>query len=145
MSTCFKMGNSKKGGVPMTKGTVLNKLQSPSTDIEIMQMEVVPYASHSPGITHWTEVKNILRYLRRTKDMFLVFGGVEEELTIRCYTDAGFQSDQDDSHSQIGFVFTPNGGAVYWKSSKQSVVADSATESEGIAASDAAKEFAWMK
>ena len=29
----------------MTKGTVLNKSQSPSTDIEIKQMEAVPYAS----------------------------------------------------------------------------------------------------
>ena len=77
--------------------------------------------------------------------MFLVFGGVEEELTVRCYTDASFQTDRDDSRSQSGFVFTLNGGAVSWKSSKQSVVADSTTESEYIAASDAAKEAAWMK
>ncbi|XP_035842038.1 secreted RxLR effector protein 161-like [Helianthus annuus] len=123
----------------MTKGTVLNKSQSPSTDIEIKQMK------HSPGIAHWTAVKNILRYLRRTKDMFLGFEGVEEELTVRCYTDADFQSDRDDFRSQLGFVFTLNGGAVYWKSSKQSVVADSATESECIVASDVAEESAWMK
>ncbi|KAJ0512170.1 putative RNA-directed DNA polymerase [Helianthus annuus] len=77
--------------------------------------------------------------------MFLVFGGVEKELTVRCYTDAGFQSDQDDSRSQLGFIFTLNAGAVYWKSSKQSVVADSTTKSERIAASDAVKESAWMK
>ncbi|XP_035837221.1 secreted RxLR effector protein 161-like [Helianthus annuus] len=134
------MENSKNGGVPLTKETVLNKSQSPSTDIEIKQMEVVPYASAIGSI-----IKNILTYLRRTKDMFLVFGGVEEELTVRCYTDADFQSDRDDSRSQLGFVFTLNGGAVYWKSSKQSVVADSATESECIFASDAAEESAWMK
>ncbi|KAJ0467877.1 putative RNA-directed DNA polymerase [Helianthus annuus] len=172
MMTRFKMENSKKGGVPMTKGTVLNKSQSPSTDIEIKRMEGVPYASaigsimyamlctrpdvshalsmtsryqQAPGIAHWTAVKNILKYLRRTKDMFLVFGGVEEELTVRCYTDASFQTDRDDSRSQSGFVFTLNGGAVSWKSSKQSVVADSTTESEYIATSDAAKEAAWMK
>ncbi|XP_035834864.1 secreted RxLR effector protein 161-like [Helianthus annuus] len=99
----------------------------------------------TPGIAHWTAVKNILKYLRRTKDMFLVFGGVEEELTIRCYTDTSFQTDRDDSRSKSGFVFTLNGGAISWKSSKQSVVADSTTESEYIAASDAAKEAAWMK
>ena len=77
--------------------------------------------------------------------MFLVFGGVEEELTVRCYTDASFQSERNDSRSQLGFVFTLNGGTVYWKNSKQSIVADSATESECIVASDAAEEFAWMK
>ncbi|KAK1424219.1 hypothetical protein QVD17_19540 [Tagetes erecta] len=172
MMTRFKMENSKKGGVPMTKGTVLNKSQSPSTDIENKRMEAVPYASaigsimyamlctrpdvscalsmtsryqQSPGMAHWTAVKNILKYLRRTKDMSLIFGGVEEELTVRCYTDASFQTDRDDSRSQSGFVFTLNGGAVSWKSSKQSVVADSTTESEYIAASDAAKEAVWMK
>jgi tRNA C32,U32 (ribose-2'-O)-methylase TrmJ len=35
------------------------------------------------GDTHWTIVKNILKYLRRTKEAFLVFGG-EEELVINC-------------------------------------------------------------
>ncbi|KAI3810636.1 hypothetical protein L1987_20257 [Smallanthus sonchifolius] len=99
----------------------------------------------SPGIAHWTAVKNILKYLRKTKDMFLIFGGVEEELTVSCYTNASFQTDRYDSRSQLGFVFTLNGGAISWKSSKQSVVADSTTESEYIAASDAAKEAAWMK
>ncbi|GJV55601.1 retrovirus-related pol polyprotein from transposon TNT 1-94 [Tanacetum coccineum] len=30
---------------------------------------------HNPGELHWTTVKNILKYLRNTKDMFLVYGG----------------------------------------------------------------------
>ena len=38
-----------------------------------------------------------------------------------------------------------NGDAVSWKSSKQSTVADSATEAEYIAASDAAKEAVWIR
>ncbi|WVZ90254.1 hypothetical protein U9M48_036570 [Paspalum notatum var. saurae] len=35
-----------------------------------------------PGEGHWIAVKNILKYLRRTKDAFLVFGG-EEELVVK--------------------------------------------------------------
>ena len=27
-----------------------------------------------PGESHWTTVKNILKYLRRSKDMLLVYG-----------------------------------------------------------------------
>jgi hypothetical protein len=43
-------------------------------------------------------VKNILKYLRRTKEAFLVFGG-EGELIVKGYNDATFQTDADDSKS----------------------------------------------
>jgi predicted nucleic acid-binding Zn finger protein len=46
-------------------------------------------------------LKNVFKYLRRTKGMFLVYGG-EEELIVTGYTDASFQTDQDDSKSQSG-------------------------------------------
>ena len=42
-------------------------------------------------------------------------------------------------------MYTLNGGAVCWKSSKQDTTADSTTEAEYIAASDAAKEGVWVK
>ncbi|KAK8631738.1 hypothetical protein V6N13_028518 [Hibiscus sabdariffa] len=102
------------------------------------------YKKANPGEGQWIAVKNILKYLRRTKDVFLVYGG-EEQLSIKGYTDASFQTDKDDSRSQSGFVFCLNGGAVSWKSSKQDTVADSTTEAEYIAASEAAKEAVWIK
>ncbi|WP_248791978.1 Ty1/Copia family ribonuclease HI, partial [Escherichia coli] len=74
----------------------------------------------------------------------MVFGG-EDQLVVRGYTDASFQSDKDDFRSQSGYVFCIGGGAVSWKSSKQETVADSTTESEYIATSDAAKEAIWIK
>ena len=42
-------------------------------------------------------------------------------------------------------MFKVNGGAVSWKSSKQETVADSTTEGEYIAASEAAKEGVWIR
>ena len=75
--------------------------------------------------------------------MFLVYGG-DKELVVRGYTDASFTTDPNDFKSQSGYVFTLNGGAVSWKSSKQDTVADSTTEAEYIAASEAAKEGVWM-
>ena len=38
----------------------------------------------NPGAEHWTAVKNILKYLKRTKDMFLVYEG-DEELVVKGY------------------------------------------------------------
>ena len=98
----------------------------------------------NPGVDHWTAVKNILKYLKRTKDMFLVYGG-DKELIVNGYVDASFDTDPDDSKSQTGYVFTLNGGAVSWCNSKQSVVAGSTCEAEYMAASEAAQEAIWIK
>ncbi|KAL0387533.1 UNVERIFIED_CONTAM: Retrovirus-related Pol polyprotein from transposon TNT 1-94 [Sesamum radiatum] len=95
------------------------------------------------GEAHWTAVKTILKYLRRTKDVFLVYGG--GELILEGFSDANFQSDDDDAKSQLGFVFKLNGGVVVWKSSKQDTTAKSTTEVEYIAASEAAKKVVWIK
>ena len=69
----------------------------------------------SYGEEHWAAVKNILKYLRRTKDLFFVYG--EGDLQVSGYTDASFQSDKDDCKSHSGFVFVMNEGVFVWKSS----------------------------
>ncbi|KAK8680799.1 hypothetical protein V6N13_109737 [Hibiscus sabdariffa] len=167
----FNMEASKKGFLPMTHGISLSKEMCPSTSQERERMSQIPYASAigsimyamictcpdlsyalsmtsqylaNPGEGHWVAVENILKYLRRAKDVFFVYGG-EEQLSIKGYTDASFQTDKDDSRSQSGFVFRLNGGAVSWKSSKQDIVADSITEVEYIAATESAKEAVWIK
>ena len=61
------------------------------------------------------------------------------------YTDFNFQLDHDDSKSMSDYVFTMNGGIIYWKSFKQHMVADSVCEVEYVAVSDASKETVWLK
>ena len=53
----------------------------------------------NPGEQHWATVKTILKYLRRTKDMFLMYGD-SSEMKVIGYCDASFQTDRDDSRSQ---------------------------------------------
>ena len=55
--------------------------------------------------------------------MFLVYGS-DQELVVRGYVDASWDTDPDDSKSQTGYVFILNGGAVSWRSFKQSVYAE---------------------
>nr|GEV83170.1 hypothetical protein [Tanacetum cinerariifolium] len=54
------------------------------------------------------EVKSwlcILKYLRNTQDMVLVYGAKPEaELKVSCYDVASFQTDKDDTKSQTGYV-----------------------------------------
>ena len=95
MLKCFNMENSKKGDLPIEGNTKQIKTQSLSIEAEIVEMSHIPYASAvgsimyvmtctrpdvafalsmvsryqgNPGKAHWTAVKNILKYLRRTKD-----------------------------------------------------------------------------
>ncbi|GJW16753.1 retrotransposon protein, putative, ty1-copia subclass [Tanacetum coccineum] len=148
------MENSKKGNLPLHHGIKISKDLCLKTNEELDKMSRVPYASavgsipcrhqQNPSEGHWTAVKNILKYLRNTKDMFLVYGG-EEELRVTGYCDASWQTDKDDSRSQTVWVFLLNGGEVTWKSSKKDTVADSTCESDYIAACEASKEAIWMK
>ena len=160
------MQNAKKGFLPMSHGVTLSRSQCPTTVDERAQMSGVPYASaigsimyamvctrldvsyalsvssryHSDlGVSHWITVKNIRKYLRRTNDMLLVYGG-DEELVVNGYTDASFMTDIDDYKSPQGYVLTLNGGAVVWKSFKQNNVADSMIEVEYIAPLEASKK-----
>ena len=107
-------------------------------------LSMVSRYQKDPGESHWIAVKNILKYLRNTKDRFLVHGG-KDELRVSGYSDASFGTDRDNSCSQSGWVFLLNGGAVSWKSSKQDTVADSTCESEYIAACEASKAAVWLK
>ncbi|KAK8504798.1 hypothetical protein V6N12_063805 [Hibiscus sabdariffa] len=98
----FSMEESKRGFLPMRHGISLSKEICPSTPQERERMSQIPYAlaigsimyamictrpdlsyalsmtsryQANPGEGHWTTVKNILKYLRITKDVFLVYGG----------------------------------------------------------------------
>ena len=61
------------------------------------------------------------------------------------YTDLNFQSDLDFRKSTSGCVFTLGGGAISWRSVKQSYITDSTMEAEYVATCEATKEAVWLK
>nr|GEZ17108.1 putative retrotransposon protein [Tanacetum cinerariifolium] len=111
----YCMENSKHGSIPMQKKLKLSKSQGASTPAELKRMQNVPYAS-AVGF-----------------------------IMVSYYTDAGYLTDADDLKSQTGYVFVLNGGAVDWKSAKQSIFATSFVEAEYIAAFDSSKEVVWVR
>nr|GEW70156.1 retrotransposon protein, putative, Ty1-copia subclass [Tanacetum cinerariifolium] len=127
----YGMENSKRGSIPMQEKLKLSKSQGASTPAEMKRMQNVPYASAVCSIMY---------------AMFLVYeGDLKRELRVSCYTDVGYLTDADDLKSQTGYVFVLNGGAVDWKSAKQSIFATSSAEAEYIAAFDASKEAVWVR
>ncbi|GKF53621.1 hypothetical protein Tco_0160531, partial [Tanacetum coccineum] len=136
----YRMDNSKRGHILMQERLDLDKTQGASTPKEVKRTQNVPYAlavgsimyvvrctrpdvtfvqnitsrfQQNPGEPHWTAVKKIPKYLRNTKDMFLVCGGNSEaKLRVNCYCDAGFETDIYDMKSMTGYVFILNGRAV---------------------------------
>ncbi|KAL0355331.1 UNVERIFIED_CONTAM: hypothetical protein Sradi_3980000 [Sesamum radiatum] len=106
----------------MRHGIKLSKKQSPKTGEELKRMLDIPYASAVGSIqyvvqctkpnvayplsvtsryqayngeAHWSAVKIILKYLKRTKDIFLIYGS--GELILEGYSDASFPPDNDDA------------------------------------------------
>ncbi|KAK8534652.1 hypothetical protein V6N12_057296 [Hibiscus sabdariffa] len=141
----FSMEESKRGFLPMRHGISLSKEMCPSSPQERERMSQIPYASAVGSIMYaMICTRPNLSYALSMTSRYQANPG-EEQLSIKGYTDASFQTDKDDSRSQSGFVFCLNGGAVSWKSSKQDTVADSTTEAEYIAASEAAKGAVWIK
>ena len=82
--------------------------------------------------------------MRKTKDIFLIFGG-EEELRIHGFTDSDFMLDVDDRKSTLGCVFLCNRGSMNWKSFKQPIITNSIIEVEYITTSEIAKKALWFK
>ncbi|GJU98219.1 hypothetical protein Tco_1327490 [Tanacetum coccineum] len=84
---------------------------------------------------------NQVWYLVDLLYMVLVYGEKpKDELKVSCYVDASFQTDRDNTKFQMGYMFVLNGGALDWKSTKQSTTAMSSTEAEYILAAKASME-----
>ena len=131
------MENSKRCLILMRHGISLSRSMSPKTPEDKANMDKIPYTStigfimydilcikpdivHTlsvmsryqtdAGLEHWKAVKCILKYLRRTKDLLLVYGC--SSLKVKGYMDLSFQSDVDDSKSNSRFANIMNGGPV---------------------------------
>ncbi|XP_024016295.1 uncharacterized protein LOC112089771 [Eutrema salsugineum] len=105
-------------------------------------VNVLSHYTNNPGHTHWKSITRILNYLRYTKSYGLHFG--KEPAVLEGYSDAKWILDSSNSKSTSGFVFTLAGAAIFWKFSKQKLLAISTMESEFKALDKAPEEVEWL-
>ena len=157
--------------VPIMKGDKLSLNQCPKNDLENESMKNIPYASvvgslmyaqvctrpdiayavgvlgryqSNPGVDHWRAAKKVMRYLQGTKDYMLMYRHTDN-LDLVGYSDADFAGCVDSRKSTSGYIFIMAGGAVSWRSVKQTLIATSTMEAEFVSCFQATSQGVWLK
>ena len=123
-------------------GSVMFLMNCTRPDIAYAVSRLSRY-THNPGNEHWTALRRLLRYLKGTMDWCLHF--YKFPAVLEGFCDANWVTDNDEVSSTSGYVFTLGGGAISWKSSKQTCIARSTMESEFIALDLAGQEAEWLR
>ncbi|XP_057948253.1 secreted RxLR effector protein 161-like [Malania oleifera] len=153
------MKDCHPGDTPITKGERFSLSQCPKTVVENKEVQKIPYASvvrslmyaqvcmrpnlayivgilgrylSNPGLDHWKAAKRVMRYLQRTKDYMLTYRK-SDQLEIIGYSDYDFVECQDSKRSNSSYIYLLAGGAISWKSVKQTLTAPSTMGSKFIA------------
>lgn len=167
----YKMENCSAGIAPIQKGNKFSKMQCPKNELERKEMERIPYASvvgslnyvqtctrpdinfavgmlgryqSNPGMDHWKAAKKVLRYLQGTKEHMLTYRR-SDQLEVIGYSDSDYAGCVDSRKSTFGYLFLLAGGAISWKSGKQSVIATSTMEAEFVACFEATIHALWLR
>jgi hypothetical protein len=95
------------------------------------------------GDTHWSALERVLRYLKGTMSYDIDFTGYPRVL--EGYCDANWISDADELYATSGYAFLLGGGAVSWKSYKQTILTKSTIKVEPTALDTAVAEAEWLR
>ncbi|XP_074266326.1 uncharacterized protein LOC141588800 [Silene latifolia] len=126
ISLCKNLGDSvSQEEYAKIIGSVMFLMNYTRPDIAYAVSRLSRYI-HNPSAEHWNALRRLLKYLKGTIDLCLHYGN-------------------DEIHSTSGYVFTLGGGAISWKSAKQTCIASSTMESEFIALELAGQEADWLR
>uniref|UniRef100_A0A2N9IH71 Integrase catalytic domain-containing protein n=1 Tax=Fagus sylvatica TaxID=28930 RepID=A0A2N9IH71_FAGSY len=144
----FHMAECAATPAPICKGDKFSEKDCPQNALEKKRMENIPYASvvgslmyaqtctrpdisfavgmlgryqSNPGMEHWKAAKKVLRYLKGTRHYMLT------------------------RKSTFGYLFLLAGGAISWKSAKQTIIAASTMEAEFVACFEATVHALWLR
>ncbi|XP_074342886.1 secreted RxLR effector protein 161-like [Apium graveolens] len=155
---------------PVSKEDKFSLKQCAKNELEIREMQRIPYTSavgslmyaqvctrpyvtfiigmlgrylSNPGMKQWKAVKRVLWYLKKIKDYMLTYRK-SDHLEIIGYSDSYFGGCEDERKSTSGYVYLLVGGAISWRSSKQTLIASSTMATEYIACFVASNQVLWL-
>ena len=167
----FYMTDCKPVSTPMEPAVNLNVSTSPVKPEDIERLKRIPYQSAVGALlyiyrgtrpdlayavstiskfnnnydeTHWSAVKRVIKYLKGTRDIKLIFLK-QTKPDLEGYSDASWATDPEDARSVTGYIFLMQGGAISWNCKRQSTVATSSTEAEYQALAAATQELIWLR
>ena len=160
MLETFGMSDCKPVSTPMDKEPERSSAEEGSADVEYMSMvgsllyisgmtrPDITYAvqsllRHMQSSTdaHKTMAKRIMRYLKGTKDLGIVYNGrVANPLVLEAFSDSTWASDKETMKSVTGGFNRLAGACVSWNCKRQPTVALSSSEAEYMAASAATQD-----
>lgn len=174
----FNMEGAKPASTPLSPSMKLYK--STEEELEEVKGEKIPYRnavgslmylsqctrpdlSHAVGVLsqhleapsrqHWDAVVHVLRYLKGTVDLGIIYSGKitskinghESFALPLSHCDSDWAGDRSTRRSTTGYVFMLAGGPVSWRSRLQPTVALSSTEAEYRAVTEAGQELLWLR
>jgi histone deacetylase 1/2 len=95
-------------------------------DISYAVNKVCQYL-HAPTTVHWTAAKRILRYIKHTMTVGLIFLKSSSTL-VSAFSDADWAGCVDDRRSTGGFAVFVGPNLISWSAKKQNTVSRSSTE-----------------
>jgi hypothetical protein len=123
-------------------GSLMYLASATRPDIAFAVSKLSRFVSN-PGDDHWHALERVMHYLKGTASYGIHYTGYPRVL--EGYSDSNWISDADEIKATSGYVFTLGGGAVSWKSCKQTILTRSTMEAELTALDTATVEAEWLR
>jgi hypothetical protein len=102
--------------------------------------------ANCPTAQHMLVAKSVLRYLRGSSALGIVYSASAASSSLEGFADADYAtSDEDRRRVTSGYVFKLAGGAISWNSKRQPNVTLATAEAEYVALSHASREAKWLR
>ena len=123
-------------------GSLMYLASATRPDISFAVSKLSRFMSN-PGTDHWHALERVMRYLAGTMSYGIHYSG--HPAVLEGYSDSNWISDADELYATSGYVFTLGGGAISWRSCKQTILTRSTMEVELTTLDTATVEAEWLR